>query len=159
MKTRDLPIGTFIEILQHESIQALIRAKVFPRKKDKDFWLSTFESKKEKVEKLCEANGVESIFDSKSKWKEILSKVMPEKGIPNFTYKHEKQRLGDGYYPGLQELDERYYFNLDSEVVHEGKIYTISNVDEESCTIKDSENQSIQRVPKSELRRLFLITQ
>lgn len=157
MKTRNIPIGDYIQRLQEEAIQALLRSKIFPKRKDKIYWEDTFSAKREKIERMCERNGVDHIFNNEEIWNTIKNKVVPPTGLPNFTYRNELQRLGNGYYPGLQELDERYYFNVDSEVVHEGKIYTIQTVEGDTAVLLGKTNSEIKRAPKNELRRLVIL--
>ncbi len=157
MKSRNIPVGRYIEILEEEAIQALIRSKIFTKKKDKNFWRTTFEKKCEKIEDLCENNNIQPLTISEKRWKDAVNRVVPESGLPKFTYSSEAQRLGNGYYPGLQELDERYYFGVDSEVIHNEELYSIVIVDKESCTIKNQKTESVLRLPKSDIRRVLVL--
>ena len=156
MKTRHIPISLYIDCLQKEVIQALIRSKIYPKREDRLFWENVFSGKRKKIENLCSKNGINSMFDDEEKFEKIKNEVLPQSGLPLFTYKDEEQRLGNGYFPGLEELDERYYFNVDSDVVYDSEVYVIKLVDDDSVSIM-SKSGSILRVPKNTVRRILCL--
>lgn len=156
MKSRHIPISQFIQILEEEYIQALIRSKIYPKKKDRLFWEDVSEGKREKLSRLYERNGLASIFEDEFRFKLAKDRVWPGTGLPKFTYKDDYQRLGNGYYPGLEELDERHYFCVDTDVQYKGEVYTIKLADKDSVSIV-SRSGSTVRVPKSDVRRILII--
>ena len=115
-KNRDLPISNYLDILQKEFVVAEIRHKIYPKISNKTFWAKVMEGKKEKIEDISSRNKIATIFNNKEKKDQIYSEIYGEKGLPNFIYKNEEQRLGNGEYAGLQETDIENYFSEGSEV-------------------------------------------
>ena len=115
-KNRNLPITDYLDILQREYLVAEIRHKIYPKISDKNFWERVMDGKKRKIEDICFRNKIESIFDSEPEKRRLYQEVYNEKGLPNFSYKDEEQRLGNGDFPGLEETDIKNYFSEGAEV-------------------------------------------
>lgn len=115
-KNRDIPITEYLDILQKEFLVAEIRHKIYPKISDKTFWGKVMEGKKRKIEDICHRNRIENIFNSETEKRRICDLIYNQVGLPNFLYKDENQRIGNGDFPGLEETDIANYYSLNSEV-------------------------------------------
>lgn len=116
MKNRNISIAQYLETLQKEYLVAEIRNKIYPKISDKKFWKKVMLGKKEKIEDICFRNNIKSIFDDVEIKKRVYSEVYNESGLPNFSYKDDAQRFGEGTFPGLEETDIKNYYSIDSDV-------------------------------------------
>jgi len=116
MKTRDISQLDFYKNIQLEYIQAELRSKIYKRKKDKEFWARVASLKKEKIEDFFLRNNLPNIFNSKSKKVELYYEFYLDGGYPNFFYKNDVQRLGDGNFAGLEQTDFENYYSIGSNV-------------------------------------------
>lgn len=103
-KSRDLSIIEYLERLQLEYVVAELRRKIYPKKRDKEYYERVMEGKREKIEDICTRNSLDSIFSDKDILSHYYKRVYGT-GRPDFTYRNEKERLR------LEEKDiENYYF-------------------------------------------------
>jgi len=109
-KSRDLSNYQFLEILQTEWLVADLRAKIYFRHKDKEYWKKVKEGKRVKIEDISERNNLPSIFTDEGLRKDFEKKVYNLTSIPNFIYRNEEDRQEQEYY------DLMYYFNKNSDV-------------------------------------------
>ena len=91
-KTRDISIYTFFEKLQEEWVVAELRYKIYPKKKDREFWKKVMEGKKEKINNIADRNAIPSIFSNNEIKQVLYQRIYTEGGLPNFIYKNEDQR-------------------------------------------------------------------
>jgi hypothetical protein len=115
-KSKDLSIAEYLDVLQREYLIAEIRHKIYPKISDKNYWERVMDGKREKIEDICFRNRINSIFDSDVEKKRLYLQVYPETGIPNFIYKDDLQRYGEGEFPGLEQSDITNYYSTGSEV-------------------------------------------
>jgi hypothetical protein len=115
-KDRDLPITNYLDILQKEYVVAEIRHKIYPKISDKKYWKKVMNGKKKKVEDICFRNKIGSIFTEQEEKERIYLEIYPEKGVPNFSYINNDQKLGNGDFPGLEETDYIYYYSEGAKV-------------------------------------------
>ena len=103
-KSRDLSIIEYFERLQIEYVVAELRRKIYPKKRDKEYYERVMDGKREKIEDISSRNGLDSIFTDKEVLAHYYGKVYSE-GLPNFTYRSKKER------DLLEESDlQNYYF-------------------------------------------------
>jgi hypothetical protein len=115
-KDRDIPITEYLDVLQKEFLVAEIRHKIYSKINDKQFWEKVMKGKKRKIEDICFRNKIDNIFTSDEEKRRMYSVVYNEHGLPNFNYKDDVQRFGNGEYPGLEQTDIENYYSFDSEV-------------------------------------------
>jgi len=155
---RELSIIDLFERLQIEYVVCETRAKLYPHIKDKLYWNKLKDYKRGKIMDIALRNKFDTIFDSEDVKAEIYAIVYPDKGMPNFIYKDDEQRYGDGKHDGLEFLDKVYYYAPNSTVKYtdEKLIGTIDLFDEENdiVSIKAKDGQ-ITKHNISEVTRIF----
>jgi Mg2+ and Co2+ transporter CorA len=109
-KSRHLPILDYFETLQIEYLVADLRHKIYPRLKDKTYWLRVKEGKKATIEKLATRNSLPTIFTDETMHREFEKKIYRDTSYPLFTYRDEDHKLEQEYY------DLKYYYNIGSDV-------------------------------------------
>lgn len=102
-KSRNLGIYEFYKILQLEAIVAELRAKIYPRIKDKNFWRKVYENKKKTVFDISERNKVNgiplpSIFTDGDQYEAYKKEIFGDGGYPKFIYKDKDQEQQQGFY-------------------------------------------------------------
>jgi len=94
VKTRDLHIYDFLEMLQVEYVSAELRAKIYPNIKDKAYYRDrVMYFKKQKIEDICERNpGLPNIFNNDGERRRIYDMIYNDWGMPNFHYKDQDHK-------------------------------------------------------------------
>jgi hypothetical protein len=115
-KSRNLSIYEFFRILQLECVVAELRAKIYPKVKDKDYWKNVYENKKITIIDIASRNKVNnqplpSIFTDDDILKEIKDEIFGQGGYPKFIYKNKDQENSQGY------LDHQCYYAKNSDVL------------------------------------------
>lgn len=109
-KSRSLSPYQFFEIVQIEYICAILRARIYKSKKDKEFWNKVATGKKVKIEEIAHRNSLPTIFTDSDLNETLSKRVYIEQGSPCFVYRNEEHKLEQQYY------DLYYYYNEGSEV-------------------------------------------
>lgn len=118
-KSRNISILSYFNILQIEYLQAELRSKIYPKKKDKKYWGErVMEGKKTTIEEIAERNNIPSIFTDETMLREFQKKIYRDKSYPLFTYRDQEQKEQQEY------LDLKYYYYVGSEV----RIETLNEV-------------------------------
>lgn len=108
---RNLSMFDFFEVLQLEFIIAELRKKIYPKKKDKDFYKKVMDEKKRRIEDISFKNhNLPSIFNDQSKREEKYREIYQEYGPPIFMYKDNEQKVEQ------ENKDFYYYYYPESEV-------------------------------------------
>ena len=115
------------ETLQFEYEVCILRSKIYPIVKHKEYWKDTAEKKKEKILDIAKRNNLPCIFDNEQIRKTFREKVYSDTGLPNF------------YYPDFQKQEQQKYwdtvnyFRVDSEVkfydMGFAKVGTVKSID------------------------------
>lgn len=98
------------DVLQKEYIVCILREKIFPIEKHKQFWNRLANQKKQKILDLKKKYGLISIFDNEHTLKFYEDIIYPEWGLPNFYYPNSKVKDQQIYW------DTRNYFKIGSDV-------------------------------------------
>ena len=113
-KNRHISHYDFLENLQKEYVCMEVRSKIYPNKKDRDYYRSIANHKKEKTVSLSKNKGLPCMFDNNEhgiKIKDNIYKiVLQESGFPDFSYRDEIAKSK------FYEKDLKAYFYPDSEV-------------------------------------------
>lgn len=109
-KTRFLTTYEYFEVIQIEYICCVLRARVYTKPKDKDYWNKVAEGKKETIKKIAERNNLPSIFDDSDLEAALNRRVFRESTYPIFIYKDEEQKLSQEYFDLLN------YYSKGSDV-------------------------------------------
>lgn len=109
-KSRHQSTFEYFEILQLEWFSADLRAKIYPRIKDKNFWKKVREGKEITIQDIATRNSLPSIFDDDQLEQALRKKVYRDESYPNFIYKNADHQLTQEYY------DLLYYYNQGAEV-------------------------------------------
>src|SRR5574343_30651 len=112
-KPRKLSTYEFFEIVQVEYICCRLRAKIYTRPKDKDYWNKVAEGKRRTIEEIADRNKLPSIFSDIDVEAALRRRVFRENTYPVFVYKDENQRLTQEYW------DLLYYYNEGTHVRYE----------------------------------------
>lgn len=110
IKSRNQSPLEFYESLQLEYICAELRAKIYPKISDKNYWRRVQNGKKESIESFATRNNLPSIFDDSDLERDMKKIIYKEKGYPNFIYKDEEQKTNQEY------RDKEYYYNVGAQV-------------------------------------------
>lgn len=152
-KSRSLSVYQYFQVLQVEWLVADLRVRIFPSKKDKDYWIKVKEGKRQVVEDIAEKNHLPTIFNDSEMRRAFENKVYVDKGHPNFHYK-------DDWYKYLQEpLDLLHYYTkgveVRFEVYEEMKVGIIKSYIPEKDTIDIEFQGEILTLPISEVTRIL----
>lgn len=152
-KSRSLTVYQFFQVLQIEWLVADLRVRIYPSKKEKDYWTKVKEGKRQIIEDIATKNYLPTIFSDSEMFRIFQNKVFVEKGHPNFHYK-------DDFYKVQQEpLDLFHYFRKDAEVrfevYEEMKVGIIKNYLPETDKVDvEFEGQTFS-LPISEVTRIL----
>lgn len=156
IKSRNLSIFDYIEILQEEYICFDIRSKIYRFKIHKDYWNLVKEGKKKSILEICKRNSLPSIFTSPIELERIGKKIFIGLPYPNFSYKDEKFRNQ------WEHWDEKNYFNRDANVkieISEGAMLYGSIVKYDYVTkkvvVRIREEDVIREVNKEQVTRIL----
>lgn len=109
-KSRNLSVYRYFEQLQLEYIVAELRKKIYPARKDKNYYEKVMKFKQEKIEDIALRNKLPSIFSDSEVRRNCYEKVYVDEGIPNFLYKNIAEQ------EELHQKDYMFYFAIKSEV-------------------------------------------
>jgi uncharacterized LabA/DUF88 family protein len=118
-KSRNIPLMDYYEILQLEFLSYYFRHEFYEREQDKQKYFDFCKKKKESIEQLAFRNCFPSVFNDETYKEKYLNKFLGEKGMPNFTYRDEHQKLHLGYW------DRVYFFKKGSEVLYQGNVWEV----------------------------------
>jgi hypothetical protein len=110
VKTRDLSVFQFFELLQLEYIVLELRKKIYPSLSDQSYYERVMKQKREKIEDIGAKNYLPSIFSDQEVKKHKYNQIYNQFGLPNFIYKDEEQKQK------YSLLDKKYYYLPESEV-------------------------------------------
>src|ERR1700752_3568898 len=88
-KSRNLSTYEYFHFLQGEGIVADLRTRIYPKKKDKEYWAKVKEGKRIAIETIAEKNHLPTIFSDDEMRLIFDQKVYLPEGVPAFTYKDE----------------------------------------------------------------------
>ena len=116
----------YLEKIQSEYIQAELRVKMFKREKDKKYWSKIMSLKRIRIHDIQIQIGIPTILNEESEYKRVHALLIPEYGLPHFTYKGQddpqRERDRKGYFRTFVTVDTKYgkgrivATNLDLEV-------------------------------------------
>lgn len=109
-KSRNLSVYEFFQALQLEWIVADLRTRIYPKKKDKEYWAKVKEGKRIIIESIAEKNHLPTIFSDDEMKRAFETKVYLPSGPPNFIYKDEANKKAQ------EPFDLTYYFHKGSDV-------------------------------------------
>jgi len=140
MKSRDISILDYFNILQHEYFCAELRSKIFTQQSDKDYWKTIMEHKRNKVNDIAVRNKLKSIFSDNTEYQKIFDDVL-RFGVPNFSYRDEYQKKK------LEKRDMYFYFQPGSDIkfIKDNGEYTgkIKHYDLENQIIEVNFNEEV----------------
>lgn len=110
LKSRNLSVYEFFNVLQLEWIVAELRIRIYPKKKDKEYWGKVKEGKRVIIESIAEKNHLPTIFSDDEMKRAFELKIYLPEGAPNFVYKDDDNKKGQ------EPFDLIYYFSKGSEV-------------------------------------------
>lgn len=151
----------FLEQLQEEYVISELRAKISKTQKDKKYWASVCDTKRDKIEDISERNMLENIFTDSTEKIRFYEKGIPEFGYPNFTYVNDEQKYGSNGFPGQEEKDFDNWFDLGKQFKFEfeglnkiGELVEIDNENEE-VELKESKTNESYLIPFEKCRRIY----
>lgn len=109
-KSRNLSVYQFFQILQVEWIVADLRSKIYPKKKDKEYWNKVKEGKEKIFQQIAEKNHLPTIFTDEEMRRLLELEVYKPQGLPAFLYKN------DSHKEAQEPLDLTYYYCKGAEV-------------------------------------------
>ena len=132
VKSRNLSVYEFFQILQEEWLTAELRSRLYP-KSYKAFWDKVKEGKGRIINEIAEKNHLPTIFTDNEMRHIFERKMYGIQGLPIFCYKNEEDRIKQ------EPLDLTYYFAIGTEVrceeFDEQKIGIIKSYQPYSSTI------------------------
>lgn len=94
VKSREIPFSEYFENIQREYIVAELRSKIYPREKDKKYYVEReMAGKRKTIEDISLRNNLPNIFSNEEKRKRYYSEVYNNVGLPNFIYRSDEDRL------------------------------------------------------------------
>ena len=109
-KTRHLTTFEFFEIIQIEYLCTVLRARIYPRTKDKGFWTRVAEGKRQTIESIALRNHLPSIFTDSDLEAAFQKRIYRDNTYPVFIYKDDEQKINQEYY------DLLYYYLVGQDV-------------------------------------------
>lgn len=110
MKDRHLPPLMYLNQLQLEYICSELRSKIYPSKKDKDYYRKVMSFKKNKIEDVSFKNSLPTIFTDEEVKKDFYRQIYNKQGLPNFLYRDTKNKSD------FELLDIQHYYHKNSEI-------------------------------------------
>ena len=152
-KTRNLSIYELFEILQKEYIICILRSKIYPYQKHKQYWTFVAEKKKEKILDIANRNILPNIFSSPEVKSSFEKHIYGENGFPKFIYRDDEHREKQ------EKWDYINYFSIGSEVkiIIEGqiKVGKVIRFDLQTRTVSISLGEKTMRLEASEVTRIL----
>lgn len=109
--SRRLSTYQFFEIVQIEYICATLRARIYLRPKDKEYWNRVANGKRQVIEDISSRNhDMPTIFTDSDLMAALERRVYRENTFPLFVYKNEEHKLSQEY------LDLLNYYSKGSEI-------------------------------------------
>lgn len=146
MSRKRLSIYQFYETIQIEYICALLRAKIYVRPKDKDYWNKVVEGKRLKIEDISSRNNdIPSIFTDSDLYTTLERKVYCENRYPIFVYRDEENKKNQEFYDLLNYFSKgvEVRYNIDNTqclgVIKKYKPYNMKVVVEQLDTKEEKE--------------------
>jgi len=99
---RNLSALEYLKVLEDEWWVCNLRKKIYPSKKDKDYYNNSANLKKSRIIEISERNDLPHIFNNKDMMKDLNRKFSSKGGYPTF--------------PKQNENDIRNYFMKNSDV-------------------------------------------
>lgn len=94
MKNRNQKFSDFFACLQREYIVAELRHKIYPKQKDKDYYLNReMVGKRDTIKSISARNNLPSIFTDPWLMGKYKSEIYNEFGLPNFIYRSSEDRI------------------------------------------------------------------
>ncbi len=110
-KSRFLSTYELYEVLQIEHICAILRARIYPKSKDKEYWNKVAEGKKTTINTISSRNhDLPNIFTDTDLKAALERRVYRENTYPQFVYRDEEHKQSQEY------LDLCYYYNKGTDV-------------------------------------------
>jgi len=88
-KSRNISIPDYLEELQIEYFLNELRSKIYPKKKDRDYYKRVYNHKRLKIEDISSKNKIPSIFTDSSLNREYRSRVYLDHGPPSLLNSYE----------------------------------------------------------------------
>ena len=110
-KTRSLRIYEYFEVLQVEYLSCKLRARIYLKPKDKEYWNRVSENKRQIITNISGRNGnLPTIFNDSDLQNVLEKRLYKENSSPMFVYKDEDHRKEQEYF------DLLYYYQKGVEV-------------------------------------------
>jgi hypothetical protein len=132
IKSRNLSIYEYFQILQIEWLSADLRSRIYPRK-DQQYWDKVKQGKEQVVNKIAEKNHLPTIFTDEEMKRIFELKLFGVEGFPKFSYRDEENEARQ------KPFDLIYYYSKGAEVrvqvYGEIKVATIKSYQPYATTI------------------------
>lgn len=155
IKTRDLSIYNYLEMLQKEYFIAYLRHKIYHNEADKKYWARVMGFKKDRIRNLSFRNGLPTIFSDSKMHFDLYKQTVLTKGLPNFLYVDENNRLD------LERRDILSYYSRGNECkvyIGDGEfkigVIKYCQVDDRTVSVQFSD-ESISIFKFNEVNRIF----
>lgn len=110
VNSRKLSTYQYFEAIQIEYLCAILRARIYTRPKDKDFWNKVAEGKRIVINNIADRNKLPSVLTDSDLESALSRRIYRENTFPLFVYKDEEHKLSQEYF------DLLYYYQEGSEV-------------------------------------------
>lgn len=140
IKTRNLSISEYFEVLQEEYMVAEFRKHIYFAPNDKAYYGRVMKHKKEKIDNIAKRNNLDSIFNSETKYKEVRERLFDHLGKPKFE---------------MSEKDVTNYYNPGNEFSYQGKAWVLDEICQNGNLILYNIRESkYEEVKKNEVCRI-----
>lgn len=152
---RKLNLPDYFHVLQLEYITCHVRCLIYRKEKDKLYQRKLMERKKSKIEDIALNNNFKSIFNDKSSYDNYYLQVVGEKGLPNFYYKNDAEKIE------FRDRDLKDYYSQQAYVkfIFENKErygnISTANFEKNEVVILQNDNTSFITLPLTEVSRLL----
>lgn len=141
VKTRNLSIAEYFDVLQEEYLVAEFRKKVYYSPKDKAFYNRVMMHKRDKIDNISKRNNLDSIFTSEQKYNEVFNRLFDHIGKPKFQ---------------MTEKDVINYYNVGNEFSYEGKVWILDQIGENnSLILYNRSEKTFKEVDKNDVCRIL----
>ena len=140
VKTRNLSISEYFNVLQEEYLIAEFRKKIYYSPKDKAYYGRVMMHKRNKIENISKRNNLESIFTSDKKYWEVYNKLFDHSCRPKFL---------------MNEKDVTNYYNPGNEFSYKGKVWILDQINQnDTLILYNKEENLFEEVKKEEVFRI-----
>lgn len=141
VKTRNLSVAEYFDVIQKEYYIAEFRKKIYYNPKDKRYYGRVMDHKKQKIEDIASRNHLKSIFNDEEKAVAMRNSLFDELGRPKFE---------------MSETDLNNYYSKGNEFSYLGGVWMLDSINEDGRLVLYSpQEERFETVSRQDIIRIL----